>query len=379
VKQQEVEDNIDHLAELSQLDPEMFEAFFEQATEIIDGAKAGFAELRRSPGASGVLAKMFQDMHTLKGSAMSFGLVRVAAKAHWVEDAFSTLTQQKGEVAEATLRESEERVRQLERFFDRIQAMAQRVLKGAQPSSKDLGATRASQRGDKVSVEHAKLVDLVEWVGQTSTALGTAEGVEQLVARIRSLALVPMSKLYARFPKMVEDLAETLGRDVNPVRLEGGDVELSDHVLNQLGSAVVHIVRNSMDHGIEPPDQRRAQGKPERGTVGVRCRYEGGQLRLEIYDDGKGIDETALAERAREQGLLEEATTEGAPQGRDLMFLSGLSTSKAVTNVSGRGLGMGAVRDAIEALGGTLAIDSTLGRGTTIAIEIPEERARGRG
>ncbi len=193
--------------------------------------------------------------------------------------------------------------------------------------------------------------------------------LQESVMRVR---MVPISFAFARFPRMVRDLGRKLGKQVR-LELAGEQTELDKTVMERISDPLVHLVRNAVDHGIEPPEARRAAGKPETGTVRLNAYHKGGNIVIEVSDDGAGIDRTRVLEKARERGLLggDGEPAPDDPAVLDLIFEPGFSTAAEVTDVSGRGVGMDVVRRNIRELGGTIEVDSTPGRGSTFTIRLP--------
>jgi len=181
-----------------------------------------------------------------------------------------------------------------------------------------------------------------------------------------------VDRLYAAIPRMVRDLSRDLGRKVT-LELDGGDVEMDREMIEMVVDPLTHIVRNSLDHGIEPPAKRIADGKPEAGLLRIVARQSGNQIVIEIADDGRGINRTALVDKAVSNGLLNaaEAASLTDDQKLQLIFHPGLSTAAEVTAVSGRGVGMDVVRANIEQIGGVIGIESVTGTGTTIIMRVP--------
>jgi len=191
--------------------------------------------------------------------------------------------------------------------------------------------------------------------------------MQESVMRIR---MIPISFTFNRFPRLVHDISRQLGKKIE-LEMIGESTEVDKTVIELIGDPLVHLVRNSLDHGIETPEQRIAAGKPETGTIILSACHQGGNIVIEIKDDGRGLDAEKLRAKAIEKELIsaEEHLTES--QTYELIFRPGFSTAEAVTDVSGRGVGMDVVRRNIMSLGGTINIDSTLGQGTTISIHLP--------
>lgn len=181
-----------------------------------------------------------------------------------------------------------------------------------------------------------------------------------------------VDRLYAAIPRMVRDLSRELGKKVS-VEMDGGDVEMDREMIEMVVDPLTHIVRNALDHGIESPSVRLAAGKPETGSLRLVARQSGNQIVIEISDDGKGIDRAALVEKAVAKGLFTSSAAAALDQQArlNLIFNPGLSTAKAVTSISGRGVGMDVVRTNVEQIGGVIGIESRPGRGTTITMRVP--------
>lgn len=182
----------------------------------------------------------------------------------------------------------------------------------------------------------------------------------------------PIENVWAKMPRVVRDLAATCGREVR-LELVGGETELDRSLLEAVKDPLTHLVRNAVDHGIEPPAERVAAGKPSHGTLELRAFHAGGQVVVEVRDDGRGIDPQKVAASAVSKGLRtpEQVAQLGQAEMLGLLFLPGFSTAAAVTNVSGRGVGMDVVRTRIEAVGGTVDVESTVGVGTSWRLRIP--------
>jgi two-component system chemotaxis sensor kinase CheA len=181
---------------------------------------------------------------------------------------------------------------------------------------------------------------------------------------------VPVGTLFTRFHRLVRDLSSELGKEIDLVT-EGDDTELDKTVIDQLGDAFVHILRNSMDHGLEQPATRVAAGKPRRGTLRIAAVHEGMHVVLSIRDDGRGIDLAAVRAKAIAQGLIAADEVLSPQDTINLVTRPGFSTAAAVTELSGRGVGMDVVKRTIEGLRGSLTIASEQGAGTTITLTLP--------
>ncbi|HWR28489.1 MAG TPA: chemotaxis protein CheA [Negativicutes bacterium] len=224
-----------------------------------------------------------------------------------------------------------------------------------------INKTRLQQIG--LSNQLQELSEAIEQMDRVTTDL---QGV------VMKLRMVPVGQVFNRFPRMVRDLSHSLGKEINLV-IQGEETELDRTVIDEIGDPLVHLLRNSIDHGIEKPADRTAAGKNPVGEVRLIARHEGNHVLLMVTDDGKGLKSEAIRQKALEKGLVTKAELDMMEPGdvMKLVFLPGFSTAETVTDVSGRGVGMDAVRTKIEALGGVLELDSTPGHGTRVKIRLP--------
>ena len=184
--------------------------------------------------------------------------------------------------------------------------------------------------------------------------------------------MLPVGKVFNKFPRMIRDLSRELHKEID-LEISGEDTELDKSIVEEIGDPLVHIIRNSCDHGIETPEIRTANGKPSKGTIDLKAYNEGNQIVIQIDDDGKGLDANMLKAKSLENGIITEKESDsmGEKEAFSLIFKPGFSTAAAVTSVSGRGVGMDVVKTNIEKLNGMIDIESTLGSGTSIKLKIP--------
>ncbi|PCI06707.1 MAG: chemotaxis protein CheA [Gammaproteobacteria bacterium] len=201
-----------------------------------------------------------------------------------------------------------------------------------------------------------------------------AEDMEHLSSELRDntlgLRMLPIGTIFGRFRRLVRDLSNDLGKKIRLVT-EGAETELDKTVIDRLGDPLVHLIRNCIDHGIELPEKRIANGKLEEGTVLISAVHRESQVVISIKDDGAGLNAQAIHEKAIERGVLTEASTPTNQELYNLIFDAGFSTAKVVSNVSGRGVGMDVVKQSIESLRGKVSVDSTPGKGSTVTIVLP--------
>jgi two-component system chemotaxis sensor kinase CheA len=195
---------------------------------------------------------------------------------------------------------------------------------------------------------------------------------EEMQDAIMQVRMMPVSFVFQRFPRLVRDISRKLSKEVHLV-LEGEDTEADKNIIESLADPLIHIIRNSLDHGLETPAVRAAAGKSTTGTITIRASQEADQVIIKIIDDGKGIDPAVIKQKAYEKGVIDEATLERISDvdAINLVFAAGFSTAEVVSDLSGRGVGMDVVRTAVEAVNGTIHLESHLGKGTSIQISLP--------
>lgn len=203
---------------------------------------------------------------------------------------------------------------------------------------------------------------------------GPVEELERLVAELRDnvlgIRMMPIGATFSRYKRLVHDLSAELGKEIDLVT-EGAETELDKTVLDQLGDPLVHLIRNSIDHGVESADTRQRAGKPGRGTIRLAAAHTGSNVVITIQDDGRGLDTEAIRAKAVEKRLISSETAMSREEIFNLIFLPGFSTARQVTSVSGRGVGMDVVRRQIDSLRGSIQLASEQGRGTTISLTLP--------
>ena len=260
----------------------------------------------------------------------------------------------------------------------------------AAPAARQAARPAANAPGESVRVPAAKLDEIMDQLGelvivqarlnQIASARGdaelesVAEEVERLVTGLRdatlSVRMMPIEAVFGKFRRVVRDLSAELNKDVALIT-EGGETEIDKNVIDRLSEPLVHMIRNSMDHGLEDADHRRAAGKASRGTVRLSARQEGGEVLIAIEDDGAGLDADAIRAKAVERGLLAPDAQPTTTELHQLIFAPGFSTAKALSSVSGRGVGMDAVRSTVDALRGSVEVVSHPGRGTRVTLRLP--------
>ena len=195
---------------------------------------------------------------------------------------------------------------------------------------------------------------------------------EEMQDAIMQVRMMPVSGVFQRFPRLVRDISRKLGKEVL-LTLEGESTEADKNIIEALADPLIHIVRNSLDHGIETPDVRRAAGKAVEGRLVIRASQDSGRVLIDISDDGKGIDPAVIKRKAYEKGIIDEAALEriNDQEAINLVFAAGFSTAETVSDLSGRGVGMDVVRNAVERVNGSVALTSEVGKGTRLRLSLP--------
>lgn len=378
-------------------------AALEQALLRLDGARA-------QDEADGALAEVFRVAHTLKGNAESLGLDAIGRCAHALENVLDAVRRRAVAVTPAL-------VTVLLGGHDALRSMTSTVAAGGAPdlarhvdamdglndaASGKVGAERTDSDGpamevrpdseghprQSLRVDLATLDRILTHTGELSIALARLHGtiglqgdtvdalaeVERLFADLREqamrLRLVPIGPMLRQQLRAVRDLAASHGKLARLV-IDGDDVEVDAAVRDGLRDPITHMVRNAVDHALEAPEARRAAGKEPVGTVTLRARYEAGWVVVEVCDDGAGFHRGRILERARALGLVSEATQLGDDDLLRFVLAPGFSTSAAVTDLSGRGVGMDVVARSVAALKGSISIRSTDGLGAVVTLRVP--------
>lgn len=382
--------------------------FRDEARDQLDRVDAALLEIEREGSIdSDARSALLRTLHTLKGNAGMLGLSPVrdfvhvlenilkAEPAEWpkslVERLFAGVEALRAAIEAAGGDRQEEAFRELSAVRHRLEEIGAPDAPPADPSDEEDGdAIEAPVAGDVIRVPFVKLDALMAEVGDL---LGEAaalkvearrtenDHIRDLSNRIRrraaalsesvmSLRLVPLSRVVGRFHALVRRLARQQGKEARLV-VEGEGTEVDKSTADALAEPLLHLVRNAIDHGIDPPAEREAAGKPRHGTVRIRASQSGDRVRIEVEDDGSGLDVDDIRERARELGMLQ---TEDPIEDRTLIqviFQPGFSTRKDVSTVSGRGIGLDVVSQSVRALRGELSVERPEAGGTRFILSLP--------
>ena len=407
-------------------DSEYIELFLAEARENLETLNTAIVGVEADPTDAANVDVVFRVAHSVKGMAATMGYDQIAHLTHAMEDVFALLRERAGGLHREAIDVLFECMDMLSKMIDEVAeqgesrtdptaleadlrgllrdrddsagpevraAVAEAVvadpLVADQPADLVGAAVKDAQSRATVRVEAARLDTLLHMIGELvvrrsaveqlaidngDTRLVAAVGeltrasqsVQDMVMRVR---MVPIDTAFARLPRLVRDLSHQLGKEVN-LEVEGRDTELDRTAVDALVEPLMHLVRNAIDHGIEMPEARAKAKKPEAGNLLIAARHEGGEVVIAITDDGAGVDTGAVVARARERGII-GADDLDEDQAIELLFTPGFSTRAEVTDVSGRGVGMDAVRAAVRGFGGDVSVRSEFGKGTTTELRMP--------
>lgn len=376
------------------------DTFLSEAKEYISSMEKALLKLEKKPGKAEFLSAIFRAVHSLKSMAAAMDYLQMSKLCHGIEDVLDAIKTKKIKpnkcfdalfecfdnlqsslieiTADAEELDTEELVQKLQTLIVQKEAVVKATDKSAV-------AAAAKVKSIEVKVERLDtLMNLAEELlinrmtfdsvkeklqhPELSAAVDTLSRlVSDLQYNVMESRLVSIGFVFNRFPRMVRDLAKTQRKEVS-LETQGSDIELDRVVIDEIGESLVHLLRNAVDHGIETPDVRKKAGKPAQGTIKITAERTKSFAIIKVSDDGEGLDlEDIKTTAIKNQILSPEATTEELIQ--SIFF--GVSTTKKVTAVSGRGVGLNIVKKKIESLGGSVKVESERGKGTTFIIEIP--------
>ena len=395
--------------------------FLIESYENLDRLERDLVRLEQEPGDREVLASIFRTFHTIKGTSGFLGFVQLESLTHVGENLLSKMRDGDlalspaitsallalGDAVRAILANIENCGDEGEADHAALQATLTQLQAGVSsvrpaPVFRATGPSaaaaptpepaRAAVGGGSIRVDVRLLDKLMNLVGELVLArnqvlqytatqndaafLGTSQRLNLITSELQEgvmkTRMQPIGGIWGKLPRVVRDLSLVCKKQVR-VEMEGTETELDKTIIEAIKDPLTHLVRNAVDHGIEAPDERARSGKPVEGRLLLRAYHEGGQVNIEIADDGAGIDGERVKSKALERGLIsaEQAARLGERELMNLIFLPGFSTAASVTNVSGRGVGMDVVKTNIERIGGTVEVSSTAGRGTTHKLKIP--------
>jgi two-component system chemotaxis sensor kinase CheA len=416
---------------------ELLKDFLAETNERLDTVDVSLVSFERDPGNADILASIFRLVHTVKGTCGFIGLPRLERLSHAAETLLGQFRDGRPVTAEAVslVLSTIDRIKQILQGLEtggaeppggdddlivaldamvagrpaavppppaeaperapapagtmpqRARALAEPPAAGQTPADERAGGQAASIRVALPTLEH--LMAMVSELVLTRNQLldiarrssdeafkGPLQRLSHITAELQDgvmkTRMQPIAQLWKRFPRYLRDIGAELGKSVE-LRLAGAETELDRQVLDLIRDPLTHMIRNAVDHGIEPPHDRVARGKLAHGTISLSAWHEGGTITIEMSDDGRGIDLAAVRRRAAERGLAGEAELERHTDAQlaKFIFHPGFSTAVAVSTLSGRGVGMDVVKTNVEEIGGSVAVRTVPGQGTTFTIKIP--------
>jgi two-component system chemotaxis sensor kinase CheA len=392
----------------------LLQTFLAEAAEHLRAMEEGLVALEATPGDAELLHGIFRMAHSLKGDASMVGFSRIAELAHAVEDLLERLRDQDLAVTAeriSLLLQAVDALRALlggaatgdEAFTPAHAAVRDALSAAARETSTQTPPLHNVERGTggevpdgearTLRVDVSKLDRMLNLTGEIAIARGRV--AQQLAAlpahvggpileahreadrlqlelqeQVMKARMVPVGPFFRQYGRVVRDLAHAHGKSVRLV-IEGDDVEVDTRVVQRLRDPLTHMIRNTIDHGIESPELRAALGKAPEGCLTLRAAHEGGLIVIEVKDDGAGFNRSRIAERARATGVAAAPELLADADLLALVFAPGFSTAESVTDLSGRGVGMDVVRRNVEALRGTIDIASIEGEGSTLTVRLP--------
>ncbi len=401
--------------------------FLVESYENLDRLDKEFLQLEQDPANREVIASIFRTIHTVKGTSGFFGFEKLQNVAHAGENLLAKLRDgvfvldqdmssgllRTVDAIRAILGEIERTNVEGEQAYPELIAELEALIHGAPAPAKPVAPAQTAAKADSpetstvpaqtaavggsladqsLRVDIRLLDRLMNLVGElvltrnqilqhvgasASGGLATTGKrldniTSQLQEEVMKTRMQPIETVWGKLPRVVRDLSKQIGKQVR-LEMEGKDTELDKSLIEAIKDPLTHMVRNSVDHGVEIPERRTAAGKPAEGCILLRAYHEGGKVTIEIRDDGAGLDPTRLRAKAVEKGLMTAEQAAKLPEREvfNLIFAPGFSTAAQVTNISGRGVGMDVVRTNIDRIGGTVDLSSVLGKGTTVTIKIP--------
>jgi chemotaxis protein histidine kinase CheA/methyl-accepting chemotaxis protein len=398
---------------------EFLKDFVEESSEHIERIEEGLLGIEAGDTDRKTLNEVFRAVHSIKGTAGFFGLKNISELSHLMENVLSQVRDGRikadAEVVDVllagndTLRSMVNNAKGSQQMdISPIKGQIEKILKekrglmardgqvqGITKEMRDAGnEIKENTKDESLRVSVGLLNDLMDLAGEmvlgrnqllrkledyvktnpeTKALLQNIDRITtELQEKVMQTRMQPIANVFNRFPRIIRDMSKALGKEIE-LSIEGADVELDKSIIEAIGDPLTHIIRNAADHGIEKPDVRANLGKPTAGLIQMKAYHEGGQVKVEVVDDGSGIDPNRVREKAINSGLITAREAEEMTEGEvlELIFRPGFSTAQEITDVSGRGVGMDVVKTNIEKLGGVVNVESTPGRGTRFILTLP--------
>lgn len=390
--------------------------FIEEAKEHINSMNEKILLLEKNPDHEEIVQELFRSAHTIKGMAATMGFEEMTTLTHELEGVLDNVRNQyirvNGRLIDSMLHcidlmehmlisiaaGGDGKVDITRALFDLQQGLksdSKEMVNNdnwleSSESSGSLAFKHLTTRTIRVDldrmdmlmnlfteliIDRGRLEELTKELND-STLTDTVEHISRITGDMQNIILnmrmIPIEHVFSRFPRMVRDLARELKKRIR-LEIAGSDTEMDRTVIDEIGEPLIHLLRNAIDHGIEPPEQREKEGKPSEGMLQLKAYHSGNGVLIEVKDDGNGIDREKIVNKAVEKGFIlpSEINSLTSRQIDDLMFFPGLSTAETVSDVSGRGVGLDVVKTRVESLGGSCSVESVPGKGTTFYIHLP--------
>ncbi len=360
---------VQQAAEIVRMQPEFFELFVSETTERFMEVDALLSKLDEGEAPQQHTTALFRAMHTIKGNARMFKLKSMQSLAHRAEDRLSTVRDGEARFTSEFLMELKDDVATLKSQLQQFKQLGEEILSSSCRTERTRRITDSEfktlrditdQLGRRIHRLNAKVVPLRSPYSHLSTL-------------VRGMSLSDVNEVFEPLYEMVTDVSSRSQKQVALKLEDNQGLRVEPKLGVKIRDLLVHMIRNSIDHGIELPEERAAQGKSMQGSIQVSSALEAGKLHVRLSDDGRGLDEEKIMKRGLERGLLtaESLRTSGRQAILQLIFAPGFSTAEQVSEISGRGVGADAVRAGVESLGGTLKLESEPGRGCEFELSIP--------
>jgi len=389
---------------MTEVNEEMLEMYIEEADEKIKELNDGMLEYEDNRSRD-ALDDMFRASHTIKSSSASMGFDDISTLAHKMEDVFEKLK-------DGSLDSRPELFDLLYASIDALEKMVDETEKTAEPPTKDVGSLienlEKAYNGEDIELEQRdssdeefedvseikvdvqRLDTLMNLVGELLIVEkklrrisgdqeldefnATLDQLERLGKDIRKevsqARMIPVSQVFDRFPRTVRDLSRRTDKKID-FEIEGEELRMDRTIIEELGEPIIHAIRNAVDHGIEPPKERKQKGKSAEGRIKLEAEREGSEAIISVTDDGRGVDIESLVEKARDKEIIGRGENLSRKEKLMLLFNSGISTNDEVTELSGRGVGLSVMKTTAEELHGSYDIRTEQGEGTTVEMRLP--------
>lgn len=414
---------------LSEKDATLISDFISEAAEHLESADMNLLKLESNPDDRNALDAVFRAFHTIKGVAGFIGFTEISELAHVTENLLDRVRNEKVSLISDVMDVVFEAVDGMRCLIDRvseigyidedknklskqlktkIEQIANNTIRSesvlddineseehmAQNGSEfvPLAESKAMQIKEPIKVDAERLDQLVDTIGELVIAESMVSQSPEIRKAISSkfgrylnqldkvtrelqemgmsLRMIPIRSTFQKMARLVRDLSKKANKPVE-FSMVGEDTELDKAVVDKMGDPLIHIIRNAVDHGIESREERLKSGKPEKGKIDIRSYHKGGNIYIEVEDDGRGMDREAILNKAIERGIIQSGSNLSDNEVWNLVFEPGFSTAEKVTEVSGRGVGMDVVKKYVESLRGNIEINSEWGKGTTVIMRLP--------